>query len=210
MSDTEGVEKIKGDIARRRYADNMNARAEVDLAEAGLSPKVIAALLAPDDRVYKDRKAPVLFTRPIQAQFLALLSVKGLAGKCAHAVGVSTDTTRRHRKSDPVFAEAYEEALEIYRDRIRETVHNRAVEGWEEPVFYQGELVATIRKFSDRLLELHAKARVPEYRDQVDVNVGGGVLVVGAQMAPDEWVKQFGGRVVAKAVENEANKVARG
>ncbi len=60
------------------------------------------------------------------------------------------------------------------------TVHNRAIEGWDEPVFYQGRVVGKMRKYSDRMLEMLAKKEIPGFRDksEVDVNVSGGVLVV--------------------------------
>jgi hypothetical protein len=33
----------------------------------------------------------------------------------------------------------------------------RAVQGWDEPVFHQGRKVGTIRKYSDRMLEILLK-----------------------------------------------------
>src|SRR5262245_34519876 len=42
-----------------------------------------------------------------------------------------------------------------YRTEIR----RRAIDGWDEPVVYQGVLTgAVVRKYSDRMLELMAKA----------------------------------------------------
>lgn len=61
---------------------------------------------------------------------------------------------------------------------------------------------ATIRKFSDRMLELDLKRVDPTYRDKssVDVNAtGGGVLVAPAGVSPEDWIKREeeknGGRV---------------
>ena len=46
----------------------------------------------------------------------------------------------------------------------------RALDGWNEPVFYQGQRVSTIRKYSDRLLELQLRAGDPEtYADRSTV-----------------------------------------
>ena len=51
------------------------------------------------------------------------------------------------------------------------------MEGWEEPVFQRGELVGTITKYSDRLLELRAKGLMPERYavERRDVKVSGEI-----------------------------------
>lgn len=76
--------------------------------------------------------------------------------------------------------ELVEMAHEFYREKISHVIHDRAVDGWEEPVYYQGECIGHVQKYSDRLLELQAKRHCPEYRDksQVDHNVTGGVLLI--------------------------------
>ena len=52
----------------------------------------------------------------------------------------------------------------------------RALEGGEEPVFYQGKIVGSVRKYSDTLLMFMLKARRPErYRDRVGVDVAEDV-----------------------------------
>ena len=48
-------------------------------------------------------------------------------------------------------------------------IFRRAQEGWDEPVYggrYRQEVVGSVRRYSDRLLELRAKALMPEYRDK--------------------------------------------
>ena len=49
-----------------------------------------------------------------------------------------------------------------------QTAHNRAVKGWDEPVWHQGVQVGVQRRFSDRLLELLLKGDDPgRYNPQV-------------------------------------------
>jgi hypothetical protein len=122
----------------------------------------------------------VRFTPQAIVDILNEMSRYGCYGRACIAAGVSPTQWKRLRKDFPVLEELAGMAKEFYRQSIRRTIHNRAVEGWDEPVFFKGEEVGCIRRFSDRLLEMHAKRHCPEYRDrgQLDVNVSGGVLVV--------------------------------
>ena len=54
----------------------------------------------------------------------------------------------------------------------------RGLEGWDEPVFYQGAQLATVRKYSDRMLELLLRGHRPErYKDRFEHTgpVGGPI-----------------------------------
>jgi len=104
-------------------------------------------------------------------------------GVYAHAClsqGVSYRTFLELVKQYPGFEALKKEAMDLYRDKVRRAVHNRAITGWLEPQFHQGQFCGYVRKFSDRMLELQAKRVDPEYRDKsaVELNVPGGVLVV--------------------------------
>lgn len=74
-------------------------------------------------------------------------------------------------------------------------MYRRAVVGYEEPVRNnKGEIVGTVRRFSDRLLELYVKRHMSEYREKLsaDVNVTGGVLVVGGNMLKTkDWEEKY-------------------
>lgn len=72
-------------------------------------------------------------------------------------------------REDAAFSAAYLEATEDAGDRCEAEVHRRAVEGWDEPVYQGGKRVGTIRKYSDRLLELRVKALRPDkYRERIE------------------------------------------
>lgn len=135
---------------------------------------------------------------PSEEQFQSFLenySLTGLLGHSARAADMSPESVRRRRMNDEEFAKACEEALQTYRETLEMEVHRRAVKGWDEPVYQKGEFVGTIRRYSDRLLELQVKRHVPEYRDKFSVaaEVKGGVIVVPAQAADaDDWEAQYG------------------
>lgn len=59
-------------------------------------------------------------------------------------------------------------------------------------MYYQGVMVGTVRKYSDRLLEFAAKAHCPEYREKsAGINVNSGVLVIQApRQSHAEWLEQ--------------------
>lgn len=108
----------------------------------------------------------------------------------AYAVGVSPATEIRHRKKDPEYAAAFEHMQEMWKARLEEEVIRRGRDGWDEPVFYQGAQVGVVRKYSDTLLMALVKKYDPQYWDknQVDLTVNGGVLVVGAAHGTvEEW-----------------------
>ena len=139
-----------------------------------------------------EKKPPVRFTDELKKRFVDLLAQYGVYWKCAKAVGVSAYTVTLHKKDDEEFAEACELAMSVFRDSIEETIIDRAVHGWEEPVYSQrlGTQIGTIHRFDNKLLELLAKRHIPEYRDkqQIDHNVSGGVLVAPASPASaEDW-----------------------
>lgn len=133
------------------------------------------------------------FTAEMLATILNEICNTGVVGLACMTCGISLSHFRRLRGEHEELQAITDEAMALYHDRLRYTIHNKAVDGWDEPVFYKGEEVGTVHRFSEKLLELQAKRHMPEYRDksQMDVNVAGGVLVVHAPaMSREEWLKQ--------------------
>jgi len=95
--------------------------------------------------------------------FVAHLAQCGCVTEAAKVAG----WTRRQsvyelRNKYPEFAQAWDEAREQYIEKLEEEADRRALEGVEEPVFYQGERVGTVRRYSDTLLIFRLKALRPE------------------------------------------------
>lgn len=133
------------------------------------------------------------FTPPVLTRVFNELANCGVMRTACAAAEVSVTQFSRLRGVHEEIDKFTLLALEFYRDRIRETVHNRAIEGWDEPVYYQGRKVGKVHKFSDRLLEMQAKSHCPEYRDrsEVDVNVTGGVLVIHCpDLSREDWLEE--------------------
>lgn len=115
---------------------------------------------------------------------------KGTYANAARRAGVTTRIMKEHLEKDPVFAEMFVEAYEDYRDKIEGAIHNRAIDGYKVPIYSHktGQLLGYETKYSDTLTAMLAKRHIKEYREQttVDLNVNGGVLVVGAPPAKEE------------------------
>ena len=113
------------------------------------------------------------FTRarePEASVFLAALAEGHSPTGAARLARISRSQVTHWRDTDPVFAECWAQAYQAGTEFMEEEAHRRAVFGTEEPVWYQGVQVGTVRKPSDRLMELMLKARAPEkYRERVDV-----------------------------------------
>jgi hypothetical protein len=67
-------------------------------------------------------------------------------------MGIHFSNFYRAREKDPNFDQGVKEAMEQGYDLIEEEARRRAVDGVLEPVFYRGEEVGAIRKYSDQLL----------------------------------------------------------
>lgn len=98
--------------------------------------------------------------------------------KACEAAGVSTQTGRNWRKDDPLFDEAYHQAVEDGTDLLEDEARRRAVDGVERDVYYQGDVVGQETVYSDGLLTTLLKANRPEkYRDRLDASIKGSVTV---------------------------------
>ena len=82
---------------------------------------------------------------------------------------------RRHSED---FAAQWDEALEEGTDLLEAEARRRAVTGINKPVFYKGEVVGSIPKYSDRLLIFLLKAHRPQmFGDGVKVEQPGATDV---------------------------------
>lgn len=123
-------------------------------------------------------KDPVRFDEARKRAFLDILALTGRPAEAAKKVNVAHGTVGRHKNPkdqfyDSKFAEEYEASMALFREMLAAEVQRRAVEGVEEPVFYQGRIATDkegrpvgIRKFSDAMLALLIKRHDPSFRDR--------------------------------------------
>lgn len=133
------------------------------------------------------------FDDSVKAEYLDALAAFGTHLRASKHVGITANMARRARRKDPEFEEACQAALEDFRDSLEAEAIRRGRDGFDEPVFFKGNEVGTVRRYSDRMLELVLKANIPEkYNDKVqaDVQVTGGVLLtVAPAQSEDNWLE---------------------
>jgi hypothetical protein len=97
---------------------------------------------------------------------------------CEHA-GVGRSTVYHALDKDPEFAAAHREAINISNEMLEAVARQRGQQGWDEPVYMRGKdgeprVVGTIKRYSDRLLEILMKAHMPnKYRENIRTEVSG-------------------------------------
>jgi hypothetical protein len=104
-----------------------------------------------------------------QEVFITTYSQGHSITKSCKAAGVSRETLYAWKEHHETFMFRFNQAKEEGDDVIRDEIRRRGIEGWDEAVYQLGNYAGTVRKYSDRMLEIMAKARMPEYRDKVDV-----------------------------------------
>jgi hypothetical protein len=117
-------------------------------------PTNLPALIA--DLPGDETRAPqTQFTLDLRVAFLEALAVSGSVRSAARRVKVSHQCVYRARRSDAAFGRAWDAALVVARAQAEAKLADCAMEGFEEEVWYHGELVGTRTRFSERLLLAH-------------------------------------------------------
>lgn len=121
-----------------------------------------------------------IFSPQSQGAFLENLAHSGNVRLACKLARVSPQTAYRARRKSAALARAWDAALLSARHNAEEVLADRALNGWEEAVFYHGEEVAVRRRYSDRLLLAHL-ARLDKLAERGDV--------VGALAALDDQIE---------------------
>jgi hypothetical protein len=121
-----------------------------------------------------------------RSTFLAALEASGNVSASARRAGVGRATAYRHRQAESEFRSGWDQAIEVATDLLEGEARRRALEGWEEPVFYQGEICGHIRKYSDTLIMFLLKAYRPQFRDNYRVEHSGDTVQVEVRYV-DDW-----------------------
>ncbi|WP_250533966.1 terminase [Caballeronia sp. AZ10_KS36] len=115
----------------------------------------------------------VKLTPEKKTAFLAVLSQTANVSAAAEAIGVARQTVYQWRENDSEFASAWAKAEMLGVEGMKDEVNRRAFAGFDEPVFYQGAMCGSVRKYSDTLAMFLIKARDPAYRDNSKVELSG-------------------------------------
>ena len=106
----------------------------------------------------------------------AFLSAYKECATVTHAALAAKISRRNHYRwleTDQNYRLAFEEARTEACEAMISEARRRAVEGVEEPVYYQGKVVGTVQTYSDNLLMFLIKGAMPEkYRERYEITGG--------------------------------------
>lgn len=107
-------------------------------------------------------------------RFLKELAKRANVSAAAKAAKVDRSTPYHWRETDPEFAAAWDEAVEVAVDALEAEAWRRAATGVLEPVYQKGERVGQIRRYSDTLMVTLLKAhRREKYSEKQQLEHSG-------------------------------------
>ncbi len=152
----------------------------------------------------EEERAPVLvfnaIRNPQKRGFLAAFAATGNYTRAAKLAGVHITTHYVWKKRDPVYVEAFETALEMAGNRFEDLVRERAFEGRDKPLVFQGVIskdedgnTVTVKEYSDLLAMFSLKGLFPErYRDNAQINIDNRKLTFNVDKADFNFEKYKG------------------
>lgn len=104
--------------------------------------------------------------------FFAVLAESGNVSKACRQAGIDNSLPHHKRRRDPRFAAQWQEVEDVVAASLETEAIRRARDGVDEPVWYKGAEVGTVRKYSDSLLlALLRRFKPDEYN--LPTKVGG-------------------------------------
>lgn len=146
------------------------------------------------------------WTEEAKADFLKYLAQTNLIGRSAKLAGVSRRSVELERRENEEFEAAVQDALADYAELVESEVDRRGRIGTYKGIWQQGRKCGIERVYSDKLLELQAKATNPKYREKgIEIGVQkGGVLVVEAPVTDLEKWREDANAEYEKEMDDDA------
>lgn len=156
--------------------------------------KVAANVDQTNWRVKVRNASKIKFDDDAKRRFIEHFAKHNRKTHACKAAGVCLQTVDIHYEKDPEFAAAYDAAIVEYRDRIMEHAEDLMINGVKTPIIGgkdRDEVVGHKIEYPVNLLAMEMRRVEPGFKDrsEVDLKGGGGVLVVPANAAADEWTK---------------------
>ena len=99
-------------------------------------------------------------------RFLEVYARVGNVWEACRQANIARKSHYEWLRDDPEYKSLFSDAKEDACDNLLEEARRRGQEGVEEPVYWQGQVVGTVRKYSDNMLMFLIKGMRPEvYRD---------------------------------------------
>lgn len=177
--------------------------------------KFMVQLFKDEDGEWRERIKRVrnVFGDEQKFAFLKSYQIHGLITVAANEAGVTVGTVRKHMETDEDFGMACVEAEELYRDRVIQHHQDLLFNGTtKESYDRNGNIISREKVYPIKLIEMELKKHDKSYTDrkEVDIKVGGGVLVAPAEMTLEQWKEKYGAKEEPKVVEGEVISVSSG
>lgn len=121
--------------------------------------------------------SPPEFDRAAQERFLEALVRLPHLELAAFRAGVLLSTVNKLRQESPDFEAVVQTALGIAGGLCEEEAWRRAVQGYEEPIIYQGQITGTKTAYDSSLHQKILEARNPAYQRKQTVDLNANVSV---------------------------------
>lgn len=152
----KSVENINANFSKRKVEDVKDTDESIMLQNAGINAAKIKKSCVNAGNYKK-----AIFTNEQKIIFLDELSQHGVIKYACQKAGISRLTFYYNYQSDEEFRRLVDDAFVLGAINIEDEAKIRAVEGVEEEVYFKGEMVGTVRKFSDFLLTFLLKGNFP-------------------------------------------------
>ncbi len=106
-------------------------------------------------------------------KFMTSLQKCPLVTVACKAAGINRSTAYRWRREIPGFATEWDDIVNGRFEELENETFDRALHGVEEPVFWQGKQIATVRKPSDSMAQFLLKAHNPNKYGNKNVTLEG-------------------------------------
>ncbi len=187
--------------AKKKPAAKARKAVPAQKRPARKAPKAAPAKKTPARKARK--VAPAKKRAPVkQKAFLAAYAALGNLSGAARKVKCNRSA---HYKwmHDAAYAEAFAEAHAEACDALRGEARRRAVKGVVKPIYYQGDIVGTVKEYSDTLLIFLMKGAMPEeFRDNVKIEHDASAELIEALNAGRDYAAAAARRRDQKEKDN--------
>ena len=149
----------------------------------------------------------LVFTPDLQEEFFEVLKECGQIGEAITRVGVSRRQYNYVKAESADWEDRVEECLGEAVSVARDTAFERGVRGWEEPVFYKGDVCGHVRKYSDQCLFRWLERTDPRWRRNQMIDVRAQKPAVIAMTARTSDPAEFAAMEDADREAEQASKV---
>lgn len=123
----------------------------------------------------------------LKARFLASYAKLGNATAVEEETGISRHLHKRWLKNEQ-YRQAFDEADDQATEALEREARRRALDGRDDPVYWNGHQIGSVRKYSDLLLIFLLKAKRPDvYRERYDARINASLNVQSAVKVVHEY-----------------------